>query len=486
MSSTSGTLTVVVDIEMNSLDPNNLVAGAARRVACNISPGLVRLSEDWSIQPALADEWETRDGGQTVVVRLVRDARFHSGRAVTAEAVVENFDRICAPDSQSFQRSDYEVIASLTALDQSTVRFELREPYSPFLGLLANATGMTDVRSIATRDPRTSPVGAGPYELVRWASGDHLELRAFSDYHLAKVPRVAEVYWRFVPDAVARANALRQDEAQLGWGLPCAEVANLRPLGVVVDVAEGHGPTHLAFNCVDPPFSDHRVRLAVAHAVNRERLVQTLFGGLGTVSTTPFPPSSPWYAGLSGPLYDPERARSLLAAAGLGGKRLRLDLPVNGSAGAHMGGAVAEDLTKVGIDLNVIPYDNPVWWPGIYTAGNWQMILQTWTPMPDPDQVMGRRYHSRGIFNTGRYASPAMDSLLERGRRTVDLSERKAIYRAAQELAIRNVPTVYLFHEPAITGWSPAVKGFRPHPSWEMYVETVSFAEADGGDSHQR
>jgi peptide/nickel transport system substrate-binding protein len=101
------------------------------------------------------------------------------------------------------------------------------------------------------------------------------------------------------------------------------------------------------------------------------------------------------------------------------------------------------------------------------------MILQTWTPMPDPDQVLRRRYHSRGIFNTGRYDSPLVDELLAQGRRTLDQGARRLIYRRVQELLLEDLPTVYLFHEPSITAWGDSVKAYRPRPSWETYLEGV-------------
>jgi peptide/nickel transport system substrate-binding protein len=466
----SGRLTVVVDIEMNGLDPNNLVAGAARRVAGNICPGLVRAGRDFGPEAALADEWETSSDGKDVRFRLARGATYHSGRPVTAESVVENFRRVLSAETRTFQRLDYQVIDSLEVIDPRTVRFRLRDAFAPFLGLLANGTGMTDVRCLTARDPRTRPVGAGPYEVTEWLSGDRLELRAFAGYH-RKHATVAEVSWRFVTDDVARATAVGRDPHCLAWAPAVRALGDLRARGVHVDVAEGHGPTHLAFNCAEPPFADRRVRQAVAHAVNRRALVDELFGGLGTASGTPFAPGSPWHVDLPAPAHDPDRARHLLAAAGH--RELAVTLPVNGPAGLRIARVLGQDLATAGVHIQPVAHENPVWWPGIYTGGRWLMILQTWTPMPDPDQVLWRRYHSRGAFNTGRYASTVMDGLLEQGRRTLDLASRRAIYQRVQELALEDLPTVYLFHEPAITAWGSGVTGYQPRPTWETYVDTV-------------
>jgi peptide/nickel transport system substrate-binding protein len=471
MAEMDGLLTVAVDIEMNGLDPNNLVAGAARRVAGNVSPGLVRVGPDWSLEAALADEWETSRDGREVVFRLAREAIYHSGRPVTAESVVENFRRVLSAEARTFQQLDYQVIASMEAVDPRTVRFRLREAFAPFLGLLANGTGLTDVRSLERRDPRTMPVGAGPYEVVAWRPGDRLELRAFAGHHRRGLPRVAEVAWRFVTDAAARAEAVRRDPHCLAWAPAAHALDELRARGVHVDVAQGHGPTHLAFNCAEGPFADHRVRQAVAYAVNRRRLVDELFGGLGTVSGTPFAPGSPWHAELSPVAHDPDRARHLLAVAGH--RELEVTLPVNGEAGLRIARVLAQDLAQAGVRVHPVAHENPAWWPGVYTGGGWLMILQTWTPMPDPDQVLWRRYHSRGAFNTGRYVSSDMDELLDRGRHTLDLAARRAIYGSAQELLLRDVPTVYLFHEPAITAWGAGVNGYEPRPTWETYVDTV-------------
>lgn len=466
-------LGVGVDIEMNSLDPHNLVAGAARRVAPNICPGLLCVDRDLRIAPSLAESWETRDDGQQVTLRMVPGVTFHTGRELVAQSVVENFERILSPDSPSYQRSDYHVVERVEALDSRTVRFTLRESFAPFLGLLANSTGMTDVNALASRDARTQPIGAGPYELVRWVPGEHLELRAVPDYHRTGVPRTELVQWRFTADAGQRTDHLLDDTTQLICAPELTRLDTLRRAGFVVGVVAGHGPSHLTFNCATPPFSDRRARLAMAHAVNRPALLERLFGGLGTASCTPFAPGNAFYVDLAAPVHDPERARWLLRKAGLG-ERTRLALPVNGPSGAIIGAAIAEDLAIVGIDLDVKPYANPLWWPGIYTGGDWQIIFQTWTPMPDPDQVLWRRYHSRGVFNSGQYVSARMDQHLSEGRAQLDPARRRAAYAAAQQLILHDVPSVYLFHEPAVDAWSPRVRGYCPHPMWATEIAEVS------------
>jgi peptide/nickel transport system substrate-binding protein len=466
-------LRVGVDIEMNSLDPHNLVAGAARRVAPNICPGLLRVDRDLRIAPSLGESWETRDDGRQVTLRLVPGVTFHTGRKLTAQSVVENFERILAPDSPSYQRPDYQVVERVEALHARTVRFALREPFAPFLGLLANNTGMTDVKALASRDARTQPIGAGPYELVRWVPGEQLELRAVADYHRPDVSRTELVQWRFTADVRERTDQLLDEATQLICAPDPTRLDALRRAGFVVDVVAGHGPSHLTFNCATAPFSDRRARLAVAHAVNRPALLERLFGGLGTASCTPFAPGSPWYVELTAPVHDPERGRWLLREAGFG-QRIRLTLPVNGPSGAIMGAAIAQDLAMIGIDLDVKPYPNPLWWPGVYTSSDWQIIFQTWTPMPDPDQVLGRRYHSRGRFNSGQYVSARMDQHLSEGRAQLDPARRGAAYAAAQQLILDDVPSVYLFHEPAVDAWSPRVRGYCPHPMWATEIAEVS------------
>jgi ABC-type transport system substrate-binding protein len=93
----------------------------------------------------------------------------------------------------------------------------------------------------------------------------------------------------------------------------------------------------------------------------------------------------------------------------------------------------------------------------------------------------GRRYHSSRIFNATGYASAEADALIERGRRTTDPVGRFEAYRTPQEVLLRDAPTIYLFHEPAVTAWLPRVTGFRPEvnaASWEMYVDAVSLGQS--------
>ena len=467
-------LTVAVDIEMNGLDPNNLVAGAARRVAANIAPGLLAVGPAFEIVPALASSWEQSRDGTVVTVRLEPGARFHSGRPVLADAVVENFARILAPDSPSYQKPDYGIVAEVVALDERTVQFRLHEPFAPFPALLANSTGMTDVSTIATRDPRTRPVGAGPYEMVHWEPGDRLELRTFSEYHRPGLPRTERVTWRFVPDGGKRVREIVAGTVDLACALDPLQISAIEAAGQTVAVVDGHGPTHLVFACDRPPFSDLRVRRAIAHAIDRPRLLRDLTGGIGVASCSPFAPSSRWYAPVEPLPYDPELARSLLAEAGYGPADLRFTMPVNGPHGARMGAAVAAQLQDIGIALEVEPHPNPRWWPGIYTSGTWQIALQTWTPMPDPDQVLYRRYHTRGTFNSGQYRSVEMDRLLDAGRRELDPRVRQQIYADAQRTIVADAPAVYLFHEAAIDAWTPALHGYQPDPMWVTRIDAAT------------
>lgn len=460
---------------MLSLDPNNLIAGAARRVASNIAPGLCRLDDAWHPEPDLAASWEFNEDGSELTSRLRDGLTFHSGRRVTAEAVRQNFERILDPRAGCYQRADYAVIDRIDVLDELTVRFVLSEPFAPFPSLLANSTGIADLDG----DPETqatSPVGAGPFTLQSWERGSHLRLVRFAGPNPPQPSGVDEVRWIFEPDPAERTRMLADDEIDLCWMPLAGDLGRLREAGFVVDVQTGHGPTHITFDCSEPPFNDIRARLAIAHAVDRESMIQRLFHGLGTATFSSYAPGSPWFVELSAHPFDPDRARHLLKAAGL--DDLRITLPVDSDFGRRMGVLVAEDLARVGIRAEVVPYPSPVWWPGFYTSGSWQVILQSWTPMPDPDQLLRRRYHTRGRLNGGQYSEPAVDELLDRGRRTLDPGARRAVYGAVQEIVMRDAVSVYLFHAPAIAAWNPRVQGFHQTPISEFRLAGVSVDSA--------
>lgn len=457
---------VAVDMDMATFDPNNLVAGASRRLSTSVTPGLLTMDDAGSPCGLLATGFEA--DASRALVTLADGLVLHNGRRVDAELVRRNLLRVLDPGSGCYQRADLAVVEDIGVVDDLTLRLGLREPFAPLLSLLANHIGITDPDTAGTA---ALPVGAGAYRVVEWTRGAGMRL-VRSDRGPAEAP--ASVDWVVEPDGLRRAQGLLDGRFDAVWMPDAGRLDELRALGCTVTVRPSQAPTHLTFNFDREPWKDPAVRRAVAHAIDRRALTRELFGRAGVASWTPYAPGSPWCAPLPEPAYDPDHARWLLRRAG----RDRIDdvLPVDGAFGLRMGGILARQLDAVGIHLTPRSHESHRWWPGFYTSGDWGIILQTWTPMPDPDQLLARRYHSAGILNAGRYRSRAMDDALVTGRREAAAERRYGAYERAQQLILDDAAGVYLFHAPMITAARPGVLGFEPTALSELRLDAIRFA----------
>lgn len=441
-----------VDMDMATFDPNNLIAGASRRLANNVCPGLLGIGADWEPKGLLAESFHA--DGRYVEVTLRPDVELHNGTALDAALVLKNFQRILDPASGCYQRDDFTVVEKVEVVGLRRVLFKLREPRSSFPSLLANHVGITDVDA---HDETPLPVGAGIFRCTEWVPGKYMKLESAAQ---ALHKGLRAIKWKIEPNPTQRTTGLL-DGVHDGVWMPDANLlAELRAHGSEVHITPSEAPTHLTFNFGRSPWNVLEVRQAIAAAIDRKALVSAVLGGRAVASWTSYPAGSRWHASIPEPKYDPEYGRWLLRNAGY--PEIVDMLPVDSDFGVRMGTVIADQLRHVGIRLKVERHESPQWWPGHYLSGDWGIILQTWTPMPDPDQLIARRYHSRGILNSGQFRSESVDRALEQGRRGVDHVLRRDCYENAQQILFDEVASVYLFHADMVTASRGDWSGLKP------------------------
>lgn len=460
-------LTVAHVEEPDTLEPHNLTAAAAGLVGYVAMPGLVWWDFDLDVSPMIAESWETSEDGLTWTFNLRPNLVFHNGKPCTAQEVVRNFEHIIDPEGGSFLAPDYEAVASVEAPDDTTVVFTLSEPFAPFLAVLTNRCAITDMDDYNAE----TPVGTGPFKVVEWQRGSHLTLEAHDAYWEEGLPLASRVNWRFMPEAEPRMLAIQGGEIDITNEVPYQQIEQVQGAGdIIVEPIQGVTHQYLAFNCAEGPFADVRARKAVAHAIDKEVIVEGALWGFGTVTNIPFPPSSPWYVEIPDYEYDPERAMSLLEEAGLG-DGISLDMPIpNWSPASTVAEIVQADLANVGIDLRLVEIEWATYWPETYLGSQFEFTFMGYSARVDPDQTFYPRYHSQGVHNATRYSNPRVDELLDQGRSVTDQEERKAIYDEVQQILVDELPWLWLYLPDVTMGWRPEVTGFRQHPGYHFYI----------------
>lgn len=459
--------------EMLSLDANSRLAdsSSATPVLKIVCPSLVRLDDRMQFRPALAASWTIKDDQRVFTFKLQEGATFHSGRRVTADAVARNYNRLFDSRVGSLLAADYAGVESIRATAGDTIEFRYPEPFPALLYHLAGRTHVAD-------DSQTQPVGAGPFRVTDWVRGSHLTMTRFDRYWEPNLPLADEIVVTWAPDSAERLDLIERGEVDIVESVPAKAVEDLRGRGLLESASTASTrKLSLAFNCGVPPFDDARMRQAVAHAVDREAIVDTFFGGFAHVFNAAYAAGSPWAPEVDPIPLDLAKARGLVREAGYADGLTVRAVTTNVAPVPRVAEAVASDLSRIGVTLDIRGYDDPPWWPLIYLDTDWQVAFQGMGPRAHPDILFRREFMTDGSFNPAHYSNPDLDRLVMRARVTVDEMEQARLYREAQGILREDLPYLPLYATDALVGYRPAVDGFLPHPLGYWDVTGVSASD---------
>ncbi len=464
-------VTVAVRAAPNSLDPRQANDEASARVAQLIFSSLMDIGPDLRVRPVLAARLDNPDP-RTYVVHLRHGVRFHDGHELTARDVVYTFGAFLDPAYVSPYKGAYRVLESVTALDDHTVQFRLKEPFAAFpIQLVTPPVVPAD----SGDSLKTFPIGTGPYRFVRYAVDDQVVLSAFEGYWDG-LPNNPGIVLKVVPDDTMRGLELRKGSVDLVVNdLPPDIVHELEAEGrVQVARSPGLDFSYLGFNMRDPLLRDRRVRHAIGYAIDRDAIVEHLRRGLAKPAIGLIPPQAwAFEPDVQQFPHDPARARRLLDEAGYPdpdgdgpAMRLRLTLKISTAEETRLQSAVIQqDLRRVGIDLDVRAYEFATFFADVL-KGNFQIFSLQWVggALVDPD-ILRRVFHSGQTppagFNRGYYANPEVDRLIDQATTSLDESDRRALYARAQRLIAEDAPYIPIWNRTNVVVAQRALDGLH-------------------------
>jgi peptide/nickel transport system substrate-binding protein len=467
-SSDPNVVTVLVRLSPLNFDPRVGTDEVSQRVHELVYSGLMVNDEHLRVAPGVAARLDNPDP-LTYIAHLRRGIRFHDGHELTAKDVVYTFSSFLDPDFVSPRKGAYRMLGSVTAMDDYTVVFKLKEPSGSFPIQLV----MPIVPAEAGDSLRTFPIGSGPYRFVRYLADEQVELSAFEGYWDG-LPLNAGIVLKIVPDETMRALELRKGAADVTVNDISPDIAfelqRRRELRVVE--APGVDYTYIGLNLRDPVLADRRVRQAIAHAVNRDAIVKYLRRGLATPAvgvlspvTWAFEPDVPQFE------YNVPKAKQLLDAAGYQDPdgdgplaRVRLSLKTSTDEFYRLQATVIQqDLKRVGIDVDVRSYEFATFYADVL-SGNVQMYTLQWVGVTDPD-ILRRAFHSEQVppvgFNRAHYKNPDVDRWLDLATRASTDEERRKYYSEVQKIVAEDVPYVSLWYKTNIAVVRRNISGLR-------------------------
>jgi peptide/nickel transport system substrate-binding protein len=453
-----GTLIAAIGGDPDQLDPHATTSSFAFTVLENVYDTLVQPGDDLTMEPALAESWDTSDDLLTWVFSLREGVVFHDGSELTSEDVVASFEHIRDEGANGWR---LEAIEEFEATDDLTVTMRLNRPAPNLLEQIGPFKGLAiaSADDIAAGTLNDEPNGTGPFRLTS-TSGDSISLEAFEDYW-GEGPFLDGIEFRIIPDEGVKLTNLETGEVDWIDSVPPEQVETLEGSDdLVIGRTPGNDYWYLSLNNDREPFDDPQVRQAIAYALDPEVIAEAAHFDAATPNETAIPEDSFWYHEYAPFGYDPDQARQLLEDAGVEG--LTIDLMVTNEFPETVTAAqvIEDQLGDVGIDVSIRTEDFATWL-GDQGEGEFDAFMLGWLGNIDPDDFYYAQHHSEGINNFQGFADDEVDQLLDDARVELDDDARKELYDQAAERIVDLASYIYFYNPDIVQAWSPEVAGYE-------------------------
>ncbi len=432
-----------------------------------------------NLRKEIAEDYTISDDGKTFTFKLRKGVKFHNGRELNADDVKYSIERVVNPKTQSpgagffgsivgFEDASTgkaEALSGITVVDPYTIKFELSRPDATFLHVLAlNFAHIVPKEEVEKygADFGKHPVGSGAFKMTEWTLGQRIVFERFKDYYNPSLPKLDQITFEVGQEPVVALLRLQNGEVDIpGDGIPPAKFIEVTKDPKFKDLIIQGGQLHTGYvtmNVKIKPFDNVKVRQAVNMAINKDRIVR-IINGRAVPANQPLPPSMPGYAkDYKGYPYDPEKAKALLAEAGVADGFETELFVANTDPQPRIAQAIQQDLAAIGIkasikslaQANVIaaggePDGAPMVWSG---GMGWI------ADFPDPSNfygpILGCSGAVQGGWNWSWYCNAELDKKAQEADAIVDPArrqEREAMWRDIYLKIMDDAPWAPIFNE---------------------------------------
>lgn len=477
-----GVLKIGRESDSKTLDPIRTSENLDIWVLNNLNAMLVRSTREGdAVVPDLAESWTVSEDGRTYVFTL-REALFSNGEPVRPSDVVFSLLRV-RDDPASAWASNYGNIADVVATGDREVTVTLNEPSTPFLATLALV--MSAIVPEAVAGPAgeafgSDPVGAGAFRLAEWRRGEVLVLERNPHYWEEGLPVLDGIEWHAVVEDNTRILRVQVGELDAALFVPFNRIAELEANAQVqVHLDPSSRTDHIIFNHEVEHLDNPLVRQALAHATDRQAIVDVVTFGRGTVANS-FIPMGAQYYNPENPSrqFDLERARSLMAEAGVGPLAFELMIQAGNDVEEQIAVLLQEQWRAVDVDLSIRRVD-PSQWFDVLLDGSFDMSTVYWTnDMLDADQKISFGFSDDSMMNfLTRYKNPAITAMVFEARVEQDDDARRALYYEIQRVADEDAVLLNLYYSPFRNISRVGVEGFYQNPLGRFMLETTRIVD---------
>jgi len=470
-----GEIVVAQPLLRQQFDPTAMVATTDFLTFDMLYDGLLNLTDEGK-KPALALSWEISEDGKQFDIKLREGVVFHNGDPMTAEDVKFTYDTVLGPENtHSYRQAFANSVERVEVLSPYEVRIVLKQPWPAFftsvryspLGIIPK----NYYEEVGPKEFLKRPVGTGPFKLVDQQAGEWSRFEAHEDYW-GGAPDVAVVTQRLVSEPFTRYAMLERGEADIAMGLtgPLLERIQSNP-DIKIVAAKYSGTSALHFSRTEFPESANReVRMAIAHAINREGIAQSILAGVCESASSILTPATFGHlTGLERISYDPEKAKQMLRDAGIEeGHEVSFSIHTQ-SFGSLPNApqvleAIAGNLEAVGFELDRRPYETGAWL-AMMRAGNQTGIFYGPSSIPDDGgETINGWFSSKSVWSSGNVNVPEYDEIFNKQLMEPELEEREKLIQSFARMEHERLEAVPLFWcstpfaiNSRISDWTPGV-----------------------------
>lgn len=470
-----GTLNLLLNYEPPTLVSLANVATPALSVSAKVTEGLLEYNYDLTPRPQLATSWSISPDGKQYTFHLRKGVKWHDGKDFSSADVA--FSILLLKKVHPRGSSTFANVTEVKTPDPNTAIIVLSRP-APYLikALVATESPIVPKHVYENTDAignpnNNAPIGTGPFRFKEWVRGSHIVYERNPDYWDKPKPYVDRIVVKFIPDPAARAIAFETGAVDLGYRtpVPLSDLARLKKVPKLMFETKGNSysfnVTRLEFNLDNPYFKNLKVRQAVAQAVNRDVVLNTVYYGYGTRTASPIAPGlSAFHDNTATPYpFDTKAADKLLDEAGYprkgGAPRFRVTLDYNpiSEDSKRLADYLRSALGKVGIDVTIRSQDLPAFVKRIYTERDYDFTVNGASNLFDPTVGVQRLYWSKNFkkgvpfSNATHYSNPEVDKLLEDATSEIDPARRVAQFKQFQQIVGKEVPDLNLVSPQFIT-----------------------------------
>jgi peptide/nickel transport system substrate-binding protein len=459
-----GTLQWGGAVPVQGLDPHIDTSAASKRVLENIYEELVRLQDDYSIEPHLAKTLEQSDDNTRLTMELHEGVTFHNGKEMTSADVLATYERV--QNGEYLATGFFEYVESMDAPDDYTFEIQLTQPFAPFIAKMATAELAIMPAENAEKDMVEEPIGTGPYKFESREIETSFTMTRYEDYWNASEengPFIDKIVKSEITDPSVRLQSFLAGEYDFINGIAPKDVSRIEQApNVRFEKQFPKSLVYLGMNCAEAPFDNKHARLALDFAIDKKKVAQAALYGTGQTTASPAAPGSPWvHPDVEPRPRDLDKAREHLEKAGMpDGYSATFKIPQSYPLQVQAAEVIADDASDVGINLDIQQITWSTWLSDVYSKRNFQATTSSYLALWYPDVSFYKFLHPNGAFFFTGWVNEEYNSLVEEARTIYDEQKRAELYHKATEILHEDrAGHLFLWWQPSLYGATSSYKG---------------------------